>query len=98
MIKVVKSNNTFKISGHANYAEYGKDIVCASVSSIVITVVNCVMNIDEDSITYQDDGKVITITRIKDNDIVDILLNTMFEMLKDLSNQYKENIIIESEE
>ena len=98
MIKVIKNNNTFKISGHANYAEYGKDIVCASVSSIVYTIVNSIMNIDRSSITYQDDGKIITITKINSNEIVDTLLNTMFEMLIDLENQYKENIIIESEE
>lgn len=98
MIKIVKYNNTIKISGHADYAEYGKDIVCASVSSIITTIVNCIMNIDSNSITYQDDGNVIIITIIKENDVVVILLNTMFEMLKDLENQYKENIIIESEE
>ena len=27
--------HTLEVSGHANYAEYGKDIVCAGVSSIV---------------------------------------------------------------
>lgn len=98
MIKVLRKDNMIKISGHADYAPYGRDIVCASVSSIITTVVNCIMNIDKSSITYRDDGKRIVITMIKDNDVVVILLNTMFEMLKDLENQYKENIIIESEE
>ena len=98
MIRVVKKNNIIEISGHANYAEYGKDIVCASVSSIVTTVVNCIMVLDRDSIEYQDDGKKIIITNIKDNNNTNLLLNTMFEMLKDLENQYKENIKIESEE
>ncbi len=27
--------HTLSVSGHANYAEYGKDIVCAGVSSLV---------------------------------------------------------------
>ena len=40
----------------------------------------------------------ITITKINSNEVVDILLNTMIEILKDLENQYKENIKIESEE
>ena len=98
MIRVVKKNNIIEISGHANYAEYGKDIVCASVSSIVTTVVNCIMVLDRDSIEYQDDGKKIVITNISDNNNTNLLLNTMFEMLKDLENQYKENIKVESEE
>ena len=98
MIKVIYNNNTIKISGHADYAEFGKDIVCASVSSIITTVVNCVMNIDKDSITYQDDGKTITITKINNNEVVNTIFATMIDILKDLENQYKENIKVESEE
>ena len=30
----------FNISGHANYADYGKDIVCAAVSSALQMVTN----------------------------------------------------------
>ncbi len=98
MIKVLKRGNIFTISGHADYANYGQDIVCASVSSVVMTIVNCIMNIDKTSIEYIDDSRSIVIKKINDNDIVDILLNTMLEILKDLENQYKENIKVESEE
>ena len=37
-IKLFKSDNMFtgfEVSGHSGYADYGKDIVCASISSIV---------------------------------------------------------------
>lgn len=98
MIKVIYNDNTIRVSGHANYAEYGKDIVCASVSSIITTVVNCVMNLDKDSITYQDDGKTIIITKINNNEVVNTIFATMIDILKDLENQYKENIKVESEE
>ena len=98
MIKCIISKNTIKISGHANYDLYGKDIVCASVSSIVTTVVNIIMNIDERAISYQDDGNVITITKLNDNSIIQNILDTMISMLKDLEIQYNKNIKIESEE
>ena len=98
MIRVKRSSNIINISGHANYAEYGHDVVCASVSSVVTTIVNCIMNIDKDSIMYQDDGNVITITKMNENSVVDTILDTMIEILKDLERQYKENIKIESEE
>ena len=98
MIKVKICNNTIKISGHAGFDDYGKDIVCASVSSIVTTIVNCIMNIDLKAISYSDDGDVITITKLNLNDTVDIILNTMVELLKDLESKYKKNIKIESEE
>ena len=42
-VKLTKNNNYYKriiITGHANYDDFGKDIVCAAVSSTVITSVN----------------------------------------------------------
>ena len=98
MIRVVIKNNTVSVSGHANYADYGKDIVCASVSSVIGTVVNCIMNIDFDSISYLDNGEKITITKLKSIDTVDIILDTMVAMFRDLETKYKKNIKIESEE
>ena len=32
----------FSVSGHAGYAKRGQDIVCASVSSLVINTVNAI--------------------------------------------------------
>ena len=98
MIKVIKKNEVIEISGHANYDEFGKDIVCASVSSIVMTTVNSIMSIDDSSINYVDDGDKIIIKKLNDNDIVDKLLNTMILILKDLEKQYKKNIKVESEQ
>ena len=98
MIKVIKKNEVIEISGHANYDEFGKDIVCASVSSIVMTTVNSILSIDDSSINYVDDGDKIIIKKLNDNDIVDKLLNTMILILKDLEKQYKKNIKVESEE
>ena len=98
MIKVIKKNKVIEISGHAGYDEYGRDIVCASVSSVIMTTVNSIMNMDNSSISYIDDGNKIIIEKLKDNDIVDKLLNTMIFILKDLEEQYKENIKVESEE
>jgi len=98
MIKIKVKDNIIEISGHANYNEYGKDIVCASVSSIITTTVNYIMKIDSNSLVYEDDGRVVKLTRINDNDIVIIILNTMIEIFKDLESNYKKNIKIESEE
>ena len=98
MIKVIKKNKVIEISGHANYAEFGKDIVCASVSSVIMTTVNSIMNIDNSSISYIDDGNKIIIEKLNDNEVIDKLLNTMILILKDLQEQYKENIKVESEE
>ncbi len=34
-IKLDEENLSLTVTGHADYAEYGKDIVCAGVSSLV---------------------------------------------------------------
>ena len=98
MIKInLKYNNnlidSINISGHANFDVYGKDIVCASVSSIVITSVNAIIRLNSDSISY-DDSNGLSISILKHNDITDTLIDNMVSLLKDLEKQYKKNIII----
>ncbi|MGM9834308.1 MAG: ribosomal-processing cysteine protease Prp [Bacilli bacterium] len=103
MIKVAvkyKNNsiNNVIITGHANYDDYGKDIVCASVSSIVITTINGIIEIDENAIFYQDLDNKVVIDVLKENDVVIKLLNNMVELLKQLETQYKECIKVNKEE
>ena len=97
MIKVIYSNNWMKVSGHANYAEYGKDIVCASVSSLITCTVNNISAVDSSSLIYEDDGKTVYLEIINNNDISDKLFNNLILMLKDLAKDYPKNIEIESE-
>ena len=97
MIKVIYSNNWMKVTGHANYAEYGKDIVCASVSSLITCTVNNISVVDSSSVKYEDDGNKIYIEIINNNDISLGLFNNLILMLKDLAKDYPKNIKIESE-
>jgi len=93
MITVLVQKNVYKISGHAFYDLPGKDIVCASVSSVVYTTINAIMNIKEDAIEYIDDTDII-IKIITHTKVVDKLLKNMLDILIDLSEQYPENIKI----
>lgn len=94
MIKVKINDNKIEISGHANYDEYGKDIVCASVSSIVITTINAILEIDLDSIYYEDLNNKMIIKVLKDDKIVRKLINNMILLLEQLENDYKDYIKI----
>ena len=98
MIKINLSKNKVIISGHANFADYGKDIVCAAVSSIVTTSVNDIYVINREALNYNDDGKSITIEIIKDDDLVYRILNNLQELLINLSEDYPKNIKIERED
>ena len=78
------------LKGHALYETLGKDIVCAAVSSIVITTVNGILSIDNDIIKVDEKGFVITV--LKDDEIVNKLLINMVNLLKELSEEYPDNI------
>ena len=94
MIKVEIKNNKIEIKGHANYDDYGKDIVCASVSSIVITTINAIIEFDPESIYYEDLNNRILIEKLKDDDITNKLINNMIELLEGLEKSYKDNMKI----
>lgn len=98
-IKLEKNNNQIKkiiIKGHAMYDDYGKDIVCASLSSCVITSVNASLSIDENSLIYNDkDGLEI---EVKKEDIVTTkIINNMISNLYELAKAYPKNIKIKEE-
>ena len=95
MIKVVRKGNHIDIKGHALFDKYGKDIVCAAVSSIVITTVNGILSIDESSIKCVDGSGYVSIDILKDGKIVNLLISNMIHLLKELETQYKENIKVE---
>ena len=84
----------FKVSGHANYDDYGKDIVCASVSSIVITSINLMISIDSNSISYVDADGLINCKVLKENEIINKVILNMKDMLEQLEKEYKKNVKI----
>lgn len=98
MIKIKVLKDTITISGHANFADYGKDIVCASTSAIVTTSVNDMFVVNKDSFTYSDDGNQLIIKILKDDLLILKLFNNLIELLKNLEKDYPKNIKIESEE
>ena len=98
MIKVSVESNKSHISkisilGHADYEEYGKDIVCSSVSSIITTTVNGIYEIDNTylNVEAKDEGNMI-ITILKEDKICDKLINNMLSLLSELEESYPENI------
>lgn len=101
MIKVKllkKDNNLSKviIKGHAMYDDFGKDIVCAAVSSTVITSVNACLSIDENSISY-DDKNGLEIEIIKKDNVTNKIMKNMVSNLKELERAYPKNVQIKEE-
>ena len=93
-VEVVKENNLYKkvsIIGHAMYADYGKDIVCSAVSSIVTTTINGCIALDKDSLSYEVNEEGVIISNIV-GDNTNTLINNMVSLLKELECNYPDNI------
>ena len=94
IIKETDKINNIEISGHSGYKKSGSDIVCASVSSICITTVNAIINIDSKAIKYKESDGYLNIDIIKHSDTVDKLIVNMINLLEELEKQYKNYIEI----
>ena len=99
-ICVNKENDFFKkitFCGHANYADYGSDIVCASVSSVMLCTVNAIYSINDKCIKVIE-GNDFVIEVLFNDEIVIKLIDNMIRCLESLERQYPKNIKISKEE
>lgn len=53
MIAVSVRKDKITVSGHANYAEVGKDIVCAGVTALTMSLVKSINDLTDDKIEYE---------------------------------------------
>lgn len=78
--------------GHAGYAEYGNDIVCAAASVLAINVINSIEAFTEDLFDYtmsEEDG-LLHFELISDNisDKSELLLNAFKLGIQGIQEQY----------
>lgn len=92
---------SYSVNGHAEYAEPGKDIVCAGVSAVTIGTVNAVETLLQIELgTSMDKGTLeVEIPHIADQttqDKVQLLLESMIVMLDSIQQSYNEYVMIKS--
>ncbi len=97
MIKVQIKSSSIAIKGHSGYAESGFDIVCSSVSSIVITTVNAIITFNEDAIKYKKKEGLVIIDIMKKDETTIKLLDNMINLLEELASDYPKNVKVERE-
>lgn len=94
-VKIEKENAKYKkitVLGHAMYDDYGKDIVCAAVSSITTTTVNGILALNKNSLSYMVSKKGLSIDVKNTDETTQILIGNMVSLLKELEVNYPENI------
>ncbi len=94
MIKISINDDKITIKGHAGYGVKGTDIVCASVSSIAITSINAIIRIDDKAIEYKQAEGFIEVNILKHSKYIDIIIQNMVELLKELEKDYDKFIKI----
>lgn len=99
MIKVVVEKKDITITGHANYDDFGKDIVCAATSATIICTINAVSSININAIDVIKNQDKLVIKINEEDRITRLLLDNMLNLLKELVSKYPKNIkIINKEE
>ena len=99
MIKVEVTKKNISILGHANYDDYGKDIVCAAVSSITLCSVEAIASFDINAVDIKQSKDKLDIIINKEDNITQKLITNMLNCLKELEKKYPKNIeIIDKEE
>jgi len=95
MIRITIEKNKIVAKGHADYADEGHDIVCASFTTAITITLNTIEALGK--ITYIDSkvesGNAV-ITVLKEDDDVRKILNVLILALKDLEIIYPNNINI----
>ena len=97
-IQINKTNNKYSsllVSGHSNYDEHGKDIVCAGVSAIVTGGLNALIIENKKKISYRvNDGYVNVDVLDIDDDNLQRIMDVIIIQLKTIEESYKKNIKI----
>ena len=82
----------FTCTGHAGYDEYGKDIVCASISVLVINTINSIETFTSIAYTCEADEDQ-TLAEDICND-AQLLIETMILGLKEIQNDYGNEFLV----
>ncbi|MCI5745652.1 MAG: ribosomal-processing cysteine protease Prp [Erysipelotrichaceae bacterium] len=92
-----KSITSLSVSGHANFADYGKDIVCAGVSAIVIGGINA-LHEDNEDVSFVIKSNKLAIHVNNDSEKIQHILYTIYVQLQTIEETYNKNlkIIIEN--
>ena len=83
------------VSGHALSAEYGKDLICASVSSIMFGLMNALDNLDDELIYIKQSENEIEIICESDNEIIQDYFELVIIQLKTIEESYGDFIKVE---
>lgn len=88
-----KDLKSLTVSGHANFDNYGKDIVCAGVSAVVTGGINALES-EIENIKIINEENTLGVEVINSNDKIQLILKTILIQLETIESSYKKYIKI----
>lgn len=79
---------SYSVSGHANYAPHGQDIICAGVSALYTAVTNTLLDKHDATI---DKHETIQIGKVKESQYI---VEMLYKNLVQISGQYPDNLSV----
>jgi uncharacterized protein len=89
--------HAFEMSGHADFAEHGKDLVCAGASAVSFGAVNAIIALTgiTPEILQGDDGgylKVLLPEDVEKDDDIQLIVQAMIVSLQTIESDYGQHI------
>jgi hypothetical protein len=82
----------FKIIGHADYDENGKDIICAAVSMLAYATVNSLDRYNYE-VDFSDDGETMELLVKNPSNDSEVILNTFSTGIRTLTQSYSDFVV-----
>ena len=96
-VKYTYKNNHYvslNVKGHAEFSEKGKDLVCASVSSIVFGLMNALDELNKKVVINELDNEINIVNDSKNSKADDYIELAIFQ-LKTLEESYEKYVKVE---
>ncbi len=97
LIVVTEYKDRITVKGHAGYAEIGKDIVCASISTLTQTLIKSIEDLTVDKIQYGISPGSVDIYIKTLSDETKTLIKSFFVGCKAIAEAYPENVRVITE-
>lgn len=94
MITIYKSHKGLTIDGHANFAEQGKDIVCAAVSVLAQTLIESIEELTADDVRSVIEHGHIELNYRNLSETSRVLMDSFFIGCRMLESEYPECVTL----
>ena len=92
MIDIRYTEGEITLSGHAHYAESGKDIVCAGISALVQSLIQSIEELTQDKIQYSMSPGRVDIKFRDLSEQAQLLVSSFFVGVKQIADNYPKHV------